>query len=323
MVANTVISKTMGTAEWSLLVLLSVLWGSTYFFVGVAVDVYDPLVIVLARVGIAALALNLLLLVMRIPLTRSASLWRDFIIMGILNNLIPFSLMSWGQTQLAGGLTAILNASTPLFTVIVAHWFTHDEKLTVGRVAGLIIGFGGVVVTVGASTLQDFGLETIAVLAVVGGAFSFALAGVFGRRFQRLGVDPIMTATGQLTASTIVLFPITLLFAESWLIAEQTLSSITSLIGLALLSTSAAYIVYFRLLASSGAVNLMLVTLLLPVTAILLGVAFLGEVLALRHVVGMSFIALGLAVMDGRTARYVLAKISIYGRQSLPTCDRS
>ena len=127
MASNTVVSRTMGTTEWGLLVFLSILWGSTYFFVAVAVDFYTPFTIVLARVGIAALALNLLLVVMRIPLARSASLWRAFFIMGVLNNLIPFSHMTWGQTHIAGGLTAILNASTPLFAVVVAHFFTVDE----------------------------------------------------------------------------------------------------------------------------------------------------------------------------------------------------
>lgn len=309
MAGNTVVSRTMGTVEWSLLVFLSILWGSTYFFVAVAVDVYAPLVVVLARVGIAALALNLLLLVMRIPLTRSASLWGAFFIMGVLNNLIPFSLMAWGQTHIGGSLAAILNASTPLFAVVVAHLFTDDEKLTVGRVAGLVIGFGGVVMMVGTSALQELGSETIAQLAVVGGAFSFALAGVFGRRFQRLGVDPLMTATGQLTASTVVLLPLTLLFVRPWFIAEPTIGSIASLVGLALLATAVAYIVYFRLLASAGAVNMLLVTLLLPVTAILLGVTFLGEVLAPRHIGGMGLIALGLAAMDGRPARYIHAAL--------------
>ena len=316
MASTTAVSKTMGTAEWSLLVFLSILWGSTYFFVAVAVDYYTPFTIVLARVGIAALALNLLLIVMRIPLTRSASLWRAFFIMGALNNLIPFSLMTWGQTHITGGLTAILNASTPLFAVVVAHFFTVDEKFTVGRVVGLIIGFGGVVMMVGASALQELGSETIAQLAIVSGAFSFALAGVYGRRFQRLGVDPLVTATGQLTASTVLILPATVVFGGPWLIAEQTIGSVASLIGLALLATAVAYIVYFRLLASAGAVNMLLVTLLLPVTAILLGVTFLGEVLAPRHIGGMGLIALGLAAMDGRPVRYCRAALATQTRKA-------
>ncbi len=316
MANNTAVSETMGTTEWSLLVFLSILWGSTYFFVAVAVDFYTPFTIVLARVGIAALALNLLLIVMRIPITRSASLWRAFFIMGALNNLIPFSLMTWGQTHIPGGLTAILNASTPLFAVVVAHLFTVDEKFTVGRVVGLVIGFGGVVMMVGASALQELGSETIAQLAVVSGALSFAVAGVYGRRFQRLGVDPLVTATGQLTASTVLILPVTAVLGGPWIIAEQTIGSVASLIGLALLATAVAYIVYFRLLASAGAVNMLLVTLLLPVTAILLGVTFLGEMLAPRHIGGMGLIALGLAAMDGRPVRYCRTALATRTRKA-------
>ena len=279
--------------------------GATYFFVGVAVHYYTPLVIVLARVGIAAFALLLLLPAMCIPITRSIPVWGAFFAMGVLNNLVPFTLMTWGQTHIAGGLTAILNASTPLFAVIVAHLFTDDEKLTVERFVGVCIGFVGVASMMGVSILRELGTEAIAQLAVVGGAFSFALAGVFGRRFKRMDLNPIMTAAGQLTASTVLFIPVTLLFGGPWVIAEPSLGSTASLIGLALLSTAAAYIVYFRLLASAGAVNMLLVTLLLPATAILLGVTFLGEILEPRHMAGMALIALGLAAMDGRPLRKV------------------
>jgi drug/metabolite transporter (DMT)-like permease len=236
--------------------------------------------------------------------------------MAVLNNLIPFSLMTWGQTHISGGLTAVLNASTPLFAVIVAHFYTKDEKLTVGRVAGVVIGFGGVVVMIGFSALRELGSETIAQLAVVGGAFSFALAGVFGRRFQRMGVAPLVTATGQLTASTVVLLPIALMFGQPWLIAAPSPGSIGALVGLAVISTAVAYFVYFKILASSGAVNLLLVTLLLPVTAVLLGYAFLGEILEQRHFGGMGLIALGLAAMDGRPARYIRASLGLRSQDS-------
>lgn len=316
MATNTIVPQSMGATEWGLLIGLSILWGSTYFFVGVAVDVFDPLVIVLARVGIAALALNLLLLVLRIPLPGSLSLWRALFIMAILNNLIPFSLMTWGQTHIASGLTAILNASTPLFAVIVAHLFTDDEKLTIGRVLGLVFGFAGVAVLVGTSALRDLGSETVAQLAVISGALSFALAGVFGRRFRRMGVDPLVTAAGQLTASTVVLLPMVALFAGPWSIADPTPGAFGSLVGLALLSTAVAYIIYFRLLASAGAVNLLLVTLLLPVTAVLLGVTFLGEALEPKHLGGMGLIAVGLAAMDGRPVRYCRAALATRTRKA-------
>jgi drug/metabolite transporter (DMT)-like permease len=220
MTTEAAIRQNMGGVEWAQLLTLSVLWGATYFFVAVAVDTYTPVIIVLARVALAALALNLLLLVLRKRLTVSVSLWREFVIMAFLSNLIPFSLMTWGQTHITGGLAAILNASTPLFAVIVAHWFTTDEKLTPGRVAGLAIGFAGVVVMIGISALSELGSQAFAQLAVVAGAFSFAVAGVFGRRIKRMGIDPLVTATGQLTASTVVLLPIAVRFGQPWIIAS-------------------------------------------------------------------------------------------------------
>lgn len=293
-------NRPMTAPEWGLLVALSMLWGGSYFFVGVAVRDLPPLTIVLTRVLIAALTLLLLCRSMRVVIPRSAAVWWSFLGMGLLNNALPFSLIVWGQTSLASGVASILNAATPLFTVVVAHFLTSDEKMTGGRLIGVIVGFLGVAVMIGASALQGLGTAVLAHLALLAAALSYAFAGIFGRRFRAMGVAPLATATGQLTASAAILIPITLWVDQPWLLAMPSAATLGALAGIALLSTAVAYVIYFRILSTAGATNLMLVTLLIPVSAILLGVLVLGEQLFARHIVGIALIAVGLAAIDGR-----------------------
>ena len=290
----------MNLAEWTLLIALSVLWGGSFFFVGVVVDTLPPLTIVVLRVGLAALALNLVVLLsgQRRPL--SGSVWAAFFGMGLLNNAVPFSLIVWGQGSIASGLAAILNATTPLFAVLVAHVLTADEKLTALRLAGVVVGFIGVVLMLGPDLLAGLGVGALAQLAILGAALSYAFAGVFGRRFGRLGVKPIQAATGQVTASTLLLLPLALAVEQPWRLAAPGVAVWLSVTALALLSTALAYLLYFRILATAGATNLMLVTFLVPVSAIVLGTSVLGERLAAEHFIGMTLIGLGLAAIDGR-----------------------
>ena len=223
--------------------------------------------------------------------------------MGLLNNAIPFSLIVWGQTHIASGLAAILNASTPLFTVVAAHLLTFDERLTGKRLAGVLIGFAGVVTMIGPAALRGLGSDILAQVAILCAAVSYAGAGIFGRRFNRMGVPPLATATGQVTASTLVLLPVALVVDRPWTLAIPNATVWGAVLGLALLSTSLAYVLYFRILASAGATNLLLVTFLIPLSAILLGGLILGEHLAPRHDVGMALIGCGLAAIDGRLLR--------------------
>lgn len=288
----------MGRVEWLLLLTLSVLWGGSFFFVEVALADLPPFSVVLARVGLAALALWALLLARGIAPPRDPALWRAFLVMGVLNNVVPFSLIVWGQTWIAGGLAAIVNATTPLFTVLLAHCLTGDERLTRARLAGVTLGFGGVVVMTGPDALAGLGGELLAQIAVLGAAFSYALAGIYGRRFRT--TPPLATATGQLTCSTVVLLPVALVLEPPWTLAVPSPLVWAALAAIALLSTAAAYVVYFALLARAGATNLLLVTFLIPVTAVLLGAGFLGEEVQGRQLVGMLGIALGLAAIDGR-----------------------
>jgi drug/metabolite transporter (DMT)-like permease len=295
--------RSMSPLEWTLLVALSILWGGSFFFIGVAVRALPPFTLVAARVALAALVLHVVVLAAGQRMPADRRVWAAFFGMGLLNNLVPFSLLVWSQTHIASGLASILNATTPIFTVIVAHFLTSDERMTGGRLVGVAAGFAGVVLMIGPAALDGFGTDVLAQLAALGAACSYAFAGIFGRRFRRLGVPPLVTATGQVTASTIMLLPTALLVDQPWTLPVPGASVFAAMAGLALLSTALGYILYFRILATAGATNLLLVTFLIPVSAILLGVTILGERLDSRQVMGMGAIAVGLAAIDGRLGR--------------------
>lgn len=294
------VNRSMGRVEWLLLIILSILWGGSFFFIGVAVKGLPPFTIVVLRVGFAAIALNLFVLARGLRMPRGKTLLLAYLSMGLLNNVIPFSLIVWGQTHIASGLASVLNATTPFFTIIVAHFLTQDEKMSKERLIGVLIGFVGVVFIIGPEALTDFGTNVFAQLAVLVAAISYAFAGVFGRRFQRLGSAPLLTATGQVTASTVVLLPLALVIDQPWRLPMPSWQVWGAILGLALFSTALAYLIYFRILSTAGATNLLLVTFLIPVSAILLGTLILGEQLEAKHFAGMAFLAVGLAVIDGR-----------------------
>jgi drug/metabolite transporter (DMT)-like permease len=243
-------------------------------------------------------------------------LWAAFFGMGLLNNVVPFSLIVWGQSHIASGLASILNATAPLFTVIVAHFLTADEKMTGNRLAGVVIGFAGVVVMIGPAAIHNLGTNILAQIACLTAALCYAFASVFGRRFRNLGIAPVVTATGQVTASTIILIPIVLLIDRPWTLAAPSLPTWGAVIAIATLSTALAYILYFRILATAGATNIQLVTFLIPVSAILLGSFVLGERLDPKHFAGMGLIGLGLAAIDGRPLRFLL---SAFSRKAAPS----
>ena len=293
----------MGVRDWTLLTFLSVLWGGSFFFVETVVDDFRPLTVVVLRVGLAAPALWLMILVTGRRLPGDPAVWLAFLVMGTINNVIPFSLLVWSQTGIASGVASILNATTPMFTMMVAGAMLADERITRLKVAGIAAGIAGVAVMIGPEALAGPGNDVLAQCAVLGAATSYAFAAVFGRRFKRLRVDPVVVAAGQVTAATLVLAPVALIVEQPFAATMPGADAWAAIAGLALLSTSLAYIIYFRLLETAGATNLMLVTLLVPVFAILLGVAFLGETLGLDHIGGMVLIGAGLLVIDGRAVR--------------------
>lgn len=289
----------MTTRDWLLLIGLSVLWGGSFFFIGVAVTALPPFTIVAARVGLAMLVLLVVLRAMKIDLPRGGSLWMAFIGLGLLNNVIPFTLFVWAQAQVPSGLASILNATTPISTVLVAHAFTTDEKLTPNRLLGVLLGFAGVAAMLGPDLLSGLGDNLLAQGACLLATLSYACAAVYGRRFRRLGIAPMVTAAGQFVVSTALMLPLALLVEQPWRLPFPGWPALAAVVGLAVVSTAFAYVIYFRIMGTAGS-NVNLVTLLVPVSAILLGVLVLGESLLPRHLIGFGIIALGLAAIDGR-----------------------
>ena len=289
----------MGAPEWLALFALSGLWGGSFFFFKVLVAELPPFTVVLGRVGIAALALNLLLWARRDPLRLPARQWGRFLVLGLINNVIPFSLIAFGETRIASGDAAILNATTPIFTILVAHFATADEKLTPARSLGVLFGFLGAAVLIGVEALSRFGRgDLVGDGACLLAAAVYGLGAIYGRRFK--GVPPLKIATGQVTASTVILVPLAGLVDRPWMLPMPTAGAWMALFALALLCTALAYLLYFRILAVAGATNLVLVTFLLPGSALVLGAVFLGETVTATALAGMALIGLGLAAIDGR-----------------------
>lgn len=294
----------MGGREWALLLLLSLLWGGSFFFISVAVKALPPFTIMLLRVSLAAAVLWIVLKISRQSIPMRLQAWLALGVMGIMNNVIPQTLIVWGQGHITGGLASILNATTPLFGVIVAHVFTADEKATPARIAGLLIGFAGVAVMMGPAAIEGLGVNLLAQVGILLASLFYAVSGVWGRRFKRMGLTPIATATGQLTASTFIMLPLALLVDRPFGLPLPSYGAMAAVAALAVFSTALAYVIFFRILSMAGATNLLLVTFLIPVSAILLGWLFMNEQLALRHFIGMAGIAAGLAAIDGRLLRW-------------------
>jgi drug/metabolite transporter (DMT)-like permease len=298
----------MGPREWSLLVFLSVLWGASFFFFKRLVSELPTLTIVLARLGLAAILLNILVVARRGAMPRDAKRWREFFVMGFLNNAMPFVILVWSETKISSGLAAILNATTPVFSVLIAHFYTADERLTWYKGFGIFFGLLGVLVLLGPSILVNAGgAELLPELACIFTAVSYAVAGIYGRRFKDL--PALNVATGQLTASAAMLLPLALIVDQPWNLPSPSRQAWQAIIGLAVFSTALAYIIYFRLLASAGATNVLLVTLLVPISAVLLGVVFLNEAFTVQTFAGMALIAAGLAAIDGRLPRAISGQL--------------
>lgn len=316
----------MSPRNWLQLLSLSILWGGSFFFIEVAVESLPPLTIAWLRVAIAAAVIWLLLIVRRRVTGSTAAdagrvpagtLLGTFAFMGLVNNVVPFSLIAWGQTQIASSLAAILNATTPLFTALIAHVFLSDERLGLRKLGGILLAILGVMAlfdvfahtrAAGEASAPDW----LAKAAILGAACCYGIAAVFGRRFQRLGISPLIGAGGQLTASTLWLLPVIVWVDKLWTLPAPAPAVLAAIVLLGIVSTALAYLLYFTILQSAGATNIALVTLLVPVSATALGVLVLGERLAGAQWFGMALILLGLLVTDGRLLRRLAAFTTRY-----------
>lgn len=299
----------MTAAEWGVLAFLGLIWGGSFFFNEIALRELPPLSFVALRLALGAAVLLIVMRARRLSWPRERGLWGLFLAIGVLNAALPFCLIVWAQTRIDSGTASILNATTPLFTVLVAHGFTRDEKLTPNKLAGVAAGLAGVAVLIGPEAVAGLSGHLVAELAVVGAALSYACAGVLGRAFGAHGVAPLVAAVGPLVCAAALLAPLALIVDRPWTPSAPGPATWGAVAGVALLSTALAYVLLFRLLAAVGAGATSLVTLLVPVSAVLLGAAFLGERLGGGHVAGMALIALGLALSDGRVASWAARRV--------------
>jgi drug/metabolite transporter (DMT)-like permease len=290
----------MNAKGWGLLLLLALLWGSSFFFYEVLVAVLPPVTVVWGRVGIAAIAMNLWLLATGQSVPLSQGRWLRFLLLGFLNNVLPFILIAWGETRITSGLASILNATTPIFMVAVAHWGTEDEKLSWAKSVSIVPGVLGVTVLVGPDAFGG-GSSIWGELAVVAASCVYGFGGVYSRRFKDL--PPLVAATGQVSGGAVILLALSLLLDHPWNLPMPDTGAWASLFAIALVNTALAYFVYYRMLASAGVTYISLVTFLIPVIALFLGTVFLGESVTVQALAGMGIIALGLAAIDGRLFR--------------------
>jgi drug/metabolite transporter (DMT)-like permease len=293
----------MSGSDWFLLIALSLLWGGAFFFNKITLIEMPPLTIAFGRVGIAAIILIAVARAMDVSLVEPLRAWPAFLLLGLLHNVLPFSLILWGQTHIASGLASILNATTPLFTVLVAHAATRDDRLTAARVVGLLAGFIGVVAMIRPDIHQALDANVAAEFACLLAAFMYGIAGVYARRFR--AIAPLVVSAGQLSASNLILLPAVVLIDRPWALSPPSVNAWLALLALAALSTALAFVIYFRILGRAGATNALLVTFLVPVPAILLDALILGERLAPHHFAGMATIMAGLAAIDERVARLI------------------
>jgi drug/metabolite transporter (DMT)-like permease len=299
---------TLDSKSIPMLLLLAAVWGGSFFFGEVALREVPPLTLTLHRVIWAVPILVLIVLFKGISVPRSPRIWGAYLVMGALNNAIPFSLLFWGQTQIESGLVSILNGTTAMFAAVVAGLLLPDEALTAKKVIGAGLGIAGVAFIMGPSALTNFNLSNLAQLAILGATLSYAFAGVWGKT-ALAGQLPLMNALGMLIGSTVLMIPIVLVFDGLPNLALS-LGVWGALIGMAVLSTALAYFLYFAILVRAGAANLLLVTLLIPPVAIGLGAVFLDERIGIEAWIGFVIIGLGFAVTDGRLFSFLFQKAS-------------
>ncbi len=299
---------TMSRTEWALLLLLSVLWGGSFFFSKIAIAGLPPLTIVFLRFAAAALLIYAYLRAQRIAIPADRRSWTAFGGMGLLNNLIPAGLIVWGQTMISSGLASVIIATTPIFSILGIRVTSADETLTAGKIAGMALALVGVGVLFRLGATDAGSASLTGMLACLGAAMSYGGANALGKRFRTLGIPPTVGAFGQMATTAVMVLPLMLAVDAPWNDAAPTAEIWLAMAGLVVLSTALGYVVFFRILATAGATNISLVTLLIPVSAVLLGSVVLGERVASVQLLGMLLVALGLVMIDGRAGGWIASR---------------
>ncbi|WP_254703805.1 DMT family transporter [Roseovarius sp. THAF9] len=294
-------SPSISATSGVMLLALAAVWGGSFFFAEIALTEVPPLTITLHRVVWAVPILLVVVRILGLRLPRAPRVWCAYLVMGALNNAIPFSLIFWAQVEIQSGLASILNGTTAVFGAVVAGLLLRDEPLVPRKIVGAVLGLAGVAAIMGPDLLRGVDLRNLAQLAVLGAALSYALASVWAKR-ALAGQPPQMNALGMLMGSSLLMLPVAL-WVDGVPRFDLSVHVWAALLSVAALSTALAYLLYFAILRRAGAANLMLVTLMIPPFAAGLGAAFLGERLSAEAWVGFGLIALGLLVTDGRVLR--------------------
>jgi drug/metabolite transporter (DMT)-like permease len=290
----------MSAADWGIIMLLSLLWGGAFFMIELGLRGFPPNTLVFLRMALAVPPMLLILKVMGHRLPSDAKSWRQLFILGAINAAFPFILFFWGQTRIDSGLASILNATTPLWGVVTAHFLTSDDKATPARIIGVLLGLAGIIVMVGTDALGGISGSVLAQIACLAATLLYALAAVYGRTLSQSTMTPLVVATGQVITAAIIMLPVMLVIDQPWSLSAAPWDAWAGAIGLAIPCTAIAYVFYFRLIDSAGASNAMLVAFIMPIIAVILGVVALGETVELKEAAGAVLIALGLVAIDGR-----------------------
>ena len=288
----------MKSKDWLMIICLGTLWGSSFFFVELLLEMLSPFLIVYLRVALAAILLLFILLIKQVKVTLNVSLIFNLFIMAILNNVLPFLLIAYGQQTVTGGLASILNANTSLLTILIAPLLISSEKLSFNRVGGAIIGICGVIIAVGYENIFQIYENNLGKYLILLATLSYALASVWAK-LRLDGVPALISATGMLTGSAIILTPIAFFYNFDEL-ANLSLSAFSMSALFAILCSVLAYIIYFKILESAGASNLLVCTVIIPPSAILLNSLFLNQAVSQSEIIGLLIIIVGLIVLDGR-----------------------
>ena len=303
----------MNSNQWGLLIILSLFWGGSFFFVEIALRDFQPFTLVFLRISMAAVILLGVIHFSGKRLPLSLKTWTGYFVLGLLNNAIPFTLIVWGQTRIEGGVASILNATTPIFTVLLAHFLTADERITLPKITGVLVGFIGVYLMMKPELSQGFSWRGLGQAAVLVAALSYGFAGIFGKRFKN--IPAIVNSAGMLLCSSVVMLPLAIIVDAPWTV-RPSVEALVAVVGIAVISTAAAYLLYFYLLAAVGATNVLLVTFLIPVSALMLGVGVLGEVIKAVEYAGLGCIFLGLIIIDGRALGRVRQDLTLKDARS-------